>query len=236
MTFTDWLRILHPVLAVVIIYPTVGITVYFAWQTRQRRLQATAGVKSKIPPTAGLAHVTVGRWLSGAVVGISLLGLVHPIFKKINANQVWTQAPIQAILIVLMFAATIGSLVLLYYAQAKTWRAVFATLTSMGIIVLGRQDGVFPRLDEWYASHYCYGMVLAVLMVISLAILPEIHRHLSWRKIHIALNIVALMLFLGQGVTGVRDLLEIPLSWQEPTVFGCDFVKKTCGAMPSIVK
>jgi hypothetical protein len=35
---------------------------------------------------------------------------------------------------------------------------------------------------------------------------------------HIFLNCLALLLFVGQGVTGTRDLLEIPLSWQNPYI------------------
>lgn len=232
MTLTDWLRISHPVLAVMMVYPLLGIVMYFAWQTRQRRLLTKAGTKTKIAPTAGLEHVTVGRWLTGAAVGVALLGLVHPISKTIIKNQVWAKAPGQVIFIVLMFAATIGSLALLYRAKSALWRIVFASLTSMGLIVLGQQDGVFRRLDEWFVSHYFYGTIVAILMVISLTILPEIYRHLSWRKVHIALNTLALLLFLSQGVTGARDLLEIPLSWQEPTVFGCDFKQQTCGMPP----
>jgi hypothetical protein len=236
MNLTDWLRIAHPVLAVVIVYPLLGIVMYFAWQTRQRRLQNQTEVKSKISPVVGLEHVTLGRWLTGAAVGIALLGMVHPIFKTIAKNQVWTKAPGQVIFIVLMFAATIGSLAILYRAKSKIWRMVFAALTSMGLIVLGLQDGVFRRLDEWFVSHYFYGTIVAVLMVISLTILPEIYRHLSWRKLHIALNTIALLLFLSQGVTGARDLLEIPLSWQEPTVFSCDFAHQTCGTPPKATK
>jgi Protein of unknown function (DUF4079) len=236
MTLTDWLRIAHPALAVVTIYPLLGIVMYFAWQTRQRRLQTKAGTKSSIAPTTGLEHVTLGRWLTGAAVSIALLGLVHPIFKTIAKNQVWTKAPEQAIFIILMFAATISSLALLYRAKSKIWRMVFAALTSMGLIVLGLQDGVFRRLDEWFLSHYFYGTVVAVLMIISLTILPEIYRHLSWRKMHITLNTIALVLFLSQGVTGARDLLEIPLSWQESTVFGCDFTRQTCGAPAKLTK
>jgi hypothetical protein len=236
MTLTDWLRIAHPVLAVVIVYPLLGIVMYFAWQTRQRRLQNQAEVKSKISPVVGLEHVTLGRWLTGAAVGIALLGFVHPIFKTIIKNQVWTKAPGQVIFIVLMFAATIGSLALLYRAKSKIWRMVFAALTSMGLIVLGLQDGIFRRLDEWFVSHYFYGTIVAILMVISLTILPEIYRHLSWRKLHITLNTIALLLFLSQGITGARDLLEIPLSWQEPTVFGCDFAHQTCGTPPKATK
>jgi Protein of unknown function (DUF4079) len=209
---------------------------YFAWQTRQRRMQNQTEVKSKISPVVGLEHVTLGRWLTGAAVGIALLGFVHPIFKTIIKNQVWTKAPGQVIFIVLMFAATIGSLALLYRAKSKIWRMVFAALTSMGLIVLGLQDGIFRRLDEWFVSHYFYGTIVAILMVISLTILPEIYRHLSWRKLHITLNTIALILFLSQGITGARDLLEIPLSWQEPTVFGCDFANRTCGTPPKATK
>jgi hypothetical protein len=47
---------------------------------------------------------------------------------------------------------------------------------------------------------------------------------------------VALILFLGQGLTRLRDLLEVPLSWQEPTIFGYDFVKYTCNKTPQITK
>ena len=104
MNLTDWLRIAHPVLAVVIVYPLLGVVMYFAWQTRQRRLLTKAGAKSKIAPTVGLEHVTVGRLLTGAAVGVALLGLVHPIFKTIAKNQVWTKAPGQVVFIVLMFA------------------------------------------------------------------------------------------------------------------------------------
>jgi hypothetical protein len=236
MTFTDWLRIIHPVSAVIVVYPLIGIVIYFAWQTRQRRLQIKAGINSSIIPTAGLEHVTIGRWLTGAAVGISLLGLGHPIFKTIIKNQVWSKAPEKVVFIILMFVATIGSLILLYRAKSEIWRIIFAALTSMGLIVLGLQDGVFRRLDEWFVSHYFNGTVVAILMVVSLTILPEIYRQLSWRKVHIALNTIALLLFLSQGVTGVRDLLEIPLSWQESTVFGCDFVKQTCGAPPKVTK
>jgi Protein of unknown function (DUF4079) len=234
MTFTDWLRIIHPFLAILIIYPLLGIVMYFAWRTRQRRLQMKIGVKSNLSPTVGLEHVNIGRWLTGGVTGIALLGLVHPIFKTIIKKQIWTTAPGQVIFIVLMFAATIGSLILLYRAKSKSWRATFAALTSAGLVILGLQDGVYRRTEEWFFSHYYYGVTVAILMIISLTILPEIYRSFTWRRIHITLNIIALMLFLGQSVTGVRDLLEIPISWQEPTIFGCDFKNQVCGNSPKL--
>jgi Protein of unknown function (DUF4079) len=232
MTLSDWLRIVHPTLAVIMVYPLLGIVIYQAWLTRQRRLQTIAGEKSKIPAGSGFAHVQLGRWLAGGVTGLALLGLTHPIFKTILKNQTWQKMPGQVIFIVLMFAATIGSLALLYRAKGERWRIMFATLTSAGLIILGSQDGVFRLSEEWYISHYYYGITAAILMIVSLTILPEIHRHLSWRRLHVGLNIIALVLFLAQGITGTRDLLGIPLSWQEPTVFGCNFVKQVCGTPP----
>jgi hypothetical protein len=223
MTFTDWLRIVHPFVA--------GVVIYFAWQTRQRRLQMKAGEKSNISPKAGLEHVNIGKCLTGAVTGIALLGMIHPIFKTIIKKQTWITAPGQVIFIVLMFTATFGSLILLYRAKSKGWRAIFAALTSAGLIILGLQDGIYRRTEEWFFSHYYYGVTVAILMIISLTILPEIYRSFAWRRIHIILNTIALMLFLGQSVTGVRDLLEIPISWQESTIFSCDFQNQVCGKL-----
>lgn len=224
----DALRLIHPIIAIVYVLPLIGIVTNYAFQTRQRRLKAEAKEKSKIPPAVGLEHVRYGRWLTGSVVGVALLGLVHPIFKTIIRLNVWADNPFQVIFIVLMFAATIAALVFLFRAKKPLWRGVFATLTGMGLIILGCQDGVFRRGQEWYISHYYYGMAAAVLMIFSLAILPDIYRSKAWRRAHLALNIFALLLFIGQGMTGARDLLEIPLGWQESFIYQCDFENKTC--------
>ena len=46
----DILRLVHPAIAVIFVFPLIGITVWMAWQTRQRRLQVAQLGKSKIPP------------------------------------------------------------------------------------------------------------------------------------------------------------------------------------------
>ena len=46
MAMVDWLWILHPVLAVVLIYPLTGVVIRLAMQTRSRRLKT-----AKPPPT-----------------------------------------------------------------------------------------------------------------------------------------------------------------------------------------
>lgn len=230
METNDLIALIHPVIAVSVVFPLIGMVVNFAWQTRQRRLQVADDGKSKIPPLVGREHLNLGRWLTSAVVGVTLIALAYSIgSKSIIEKQLWQKNPSQVIFIVLMFAATISSLVLLYRATAY-WRGIFATLTGVGLVVLGCQDGVFRRTDEWYWSHYYIGITAALLMVFSLSIVEDIYKDRSnrWRNLHIILNCFALLLFIGQGITGSRDLLEIPLSWQKPVIYQCDFVKKTC--------
>lgn len=207
----DFLLIIHPSLAIISVFPLLGIVAYYAWLTRQRRLQTIEGNKSKIPPIAGREHVHIGRWLSSTVVCITLLGLAHPLGEIMIKNQLWLNNFPQFLFIILMFILTITSLIVLHRARQKHWRGIFATLTGMGIVVLGCQDGVFRRTNEWYMSHYYYGITAALLMVFSLAIIEDIYQDKSnrWRNIHIILNCFALLLFMGQGITGTRDLLEI---------------------------
>jgi len=217
MEFRDTLELVHPVFVVVVVFPLIGIVVNRAWQVRQRRLQTATAGKSKIPPVVGQEHVQLGRLLTGAVVGVALIALANDIIGNILDNQVWRKDAFQVLCIGLLFAATIASLALLYRAQQRRWRGVFATLTGMGLIVLGCQEGVYRKTDQWYVSHYYYGMAAAMLMIFALAILPEIYKDRTnrWRRVHIVLNCIALLIFLGQGMTGTQNLLEIPLTWQE---------------------
>ncbi|OLP16543.1 hypothetical protein BST81_20290 [Leptolyngbya sp. 'hensonii'] len=227
MEFRDFLSLIHPALAVSFVFPLIGIVVYYALQTRQRRLQTAAQGKSRIPIGVGNEHLKLGRWLTGSVVGIALIGLAHPIFKTLLETEAFTKTPAKAFFIVLMFILTIASLVLLYRAHSRVWRGVFGFLSGAGLVILGCQDGVYRLTEEWYWSHYYFGMAAALLMIFSLAIVPDIYQDRSnrWRIIHTVLNTIALLLFIGQGMTGTRDLLEIPLGWQEPYLYQCNFDK-----------
>ncbi|MGF1542662.1 MAG: DUF4079 domain-containing protein [Pleurocapsa sp.] len=209
----DLVALIHPAIAVVFVFPLIGIVANFAWQTRQRRLQIAGGEKSKIPPVVGRDHVKLGRWLTASVVGISLIALAYSIvYKSFIQKNLWQENNPQALLIVLMFVATTASLILLLRARPKLWRGIFATLTGMGLIILGAQDGVWRLSNEWYWSHYYYGIVVSLLMIFSVAIVEDIYKDRTnrWRNLHIILNCLALLLFIGQGITGSRDLLEIP--------------------------
>jgi hypothetical protein len=224
----DILRLLHPFLAVTWVMPLIGVAVYFAIQTRQRRLAVVNKTKTTIAPVVGKEHVRVGQWLSGSVVGLVLLGLAHPIFKTIARENVWASDPFRVIFVVVVYALTFASLAFLYKSRTPLWRGVMATLTGTGLWLLGMQPGVWRRGFEWYVSHFYLGMAAAMLMIFALATLPEVYKAKRWRIAHAAINTVAVLLFISQGITGVRDLLEIPLHWQEPFVFQCDFENRTC--------
>jgi MFS family permease len=219
MEFKDVMLLLHPVIAVIFVFPLIGIVVNRALQARQRRLQTAAGEKSKIPPTSGAEHVQLGRWLTGGVVGIVLLAFVNDVFGHIITEKVWEKAPVTVLLISITFAVAIASLILLYMAQERLWRWVFAVLSGIALIVLGSQDGVY-RAEPWYFSHYYYGLTVALLMIFALAIVREIYQDRTnrWRSVHIILNSIALLLFIGQAITGTQALLEVPLTWQKPYV------------------
>lgn len=231
----DLAGLIHPAIVIIFVFPLLGMVVNFAWQTRKRRLQTVTDGKSKIPPIVGSEHLKLGLWLSGAVVGVVLIALAYSIYGEVLAKQLWTKEPGRIAFVSIMFAATIASLGLLYRAKPRLWRGVFATLTGMGLILLGCQPEVYRRGAEWYVSHYYIGIAAAMLMIFSLAIIPEIYqdRSLTWRRIHIVLNCLALLLFIGQGMTGTRDLLEIPLSWQEQFIYQCDFKNLTCPSPPA---
>jgi Protein of unknown function (DUF4079) len=240
MEISDVLALVHPMLAVAVVFPLIGISVYLAWQTRQRRLKTVDKVKTTITPAVGRDHVQIGKQLTGAVLGVCLLGLAYPTFSKAIEKSAFSQHPQEMIFLVLMFGATIASLVFLYRSVTRLWRVIFGVLTGLGVLVIGFQDillqrqgaWIYRRDSEWQLSHFYYGIAVTLLMIFALTIVQEIYQDRSnrWRLVHIIVNCVALLLFVGQGFTGPRDLLEIPLGWQKPFIYQCDFKAKTCPA------
>ncbi|MEZ2240228.1 MAG: DUF4079 domain-containing protein [Microcoleus sp.] len=230
MELQDIFALLHPAIAIVVVFPLIGIVVNRALLTRQRRLLVADGGKTKIPPVVGSEHVAMGNWLSGSVVGVALLGMAYPIFSKMLSNDTLTKEPFRFFFAIAIFLLTIASFALLFKARVKLWRGIFATFTGMGLMILGFQPEIFRRDNEWFVSHYYYGMIASLLMIFSVAIVQDIYqdRENRWRRVHIILNCLALLFFIGQGITGARDLLEIPLHWQSQYIYQCDYTNKTC--------
>lgn len=234
MDFKDTILLLHPIAAVIFVFPLLGVVLNRALQVRQRRLSVD---KSKIPAVVGPEHVELGRWLAASVIGIVLLALANDVIGHMIENGVWNKDPFKFVLIGSILVAAIASFALLYQAKSKLWRVVFASLSSMALIILGSQDGVYRKTEQWYISHYYYGITASVLMIISLVLVREIYQDKThrWRTLHIVLNSIAVLLFVGQGITGTLSLLEIPLHWQKPYAqklyeFQCD--TKPCTVQP----
>ena len=227
MTALDWLWILHPALAVVVVYPLLGVVMRLAWQTRQRRV-----AKQKHPPTVGRDHSDVGRWLAASVVWLVLIALAVSIASKVPLAD-FAGGVTRAAQLLVVLLGTSASLIALWRCQAAVFRFSFSVLTFIGVLALGAQPEVWRVSDDLFSSgfwqsHYWSGVAVTGLMLLSLSARREITRDLRVRRLHVTASILAAVLFLMQGVTGTRDLLEIPLSWQKPAVYGCDFVLQTC--------
>jgi len=90
-----------------------------------------------------------------------------------------------------------------------------------------------PFTGAFWSSHYWSGVLLTGLFLMNLAARPEITRHLGWRRLHVASNILIMVLLAVQAITGTRDLLEIPLSWQKAAIERCDVRAHTCPEPPA---
>ena len=227
MNAIDWLWILHPFLAVVLIYPLIGVVIRLALQTRARRLK-----KEKIPPNVGRDHSDLGRWLSAGVVILVLIALTVVITTKTPINE-FNGGLTRAIQLLLVLSGTITSLLALWHCKSGRLRLSFSLITWAGVLVLGAQPEVWrlsdnPFTTAFWQSHYWAGVGVTGLMLFSLGARPEILRDIRIRRLHVTANVLAALLFLTQGFTGTRDLLTIPLSWQKSTIAGCDFTARTC--------
>ena len=230
MAGVDWLWILHPFLAVVLVYPLVGVVVRLAIQTRARRLQ-----NQKLPVTVGRDHSDLGRWLAAAVVLLVLVALSVVIGTKAPLVQ-FEGGLARAIQLLLVLFGTIVSLLALWRCTRPGLRLAFSLITWAGVLGLGAQPEVWrlsdnPFTPAFWQSHYWAGVGVTGLMLFSLGARAEILRDIRIRRLHVTANVLAALLFLTQGLTGTRDLLEIPLSWQKSTIYRCDFNEKTCPSL-----
>ncbi len=231
MTTTDWLWILHPALMVVVAYPLLGMVLQQARKTRRRRLGL-----AKEPVSSGAEHTLLGSWLAAAVVAFELVALAVVITTKVPLDQ-FAGGIGRLSLLTLVWFGTAAALALLLRSRQAAYRAVFALLTWIGMLALGAQSEVWrlsdnPFTPAFWQSHYWGGAGLTGLLLFSVAARPEIQRNLRWRRLHLSANVLAALIFVAQGISGSRDLLEIPLSWQKPAIYACDFSRQICPTAP----
>ena len=139
MTSVDWLWLLHPALAVALVFPLLGAVLQLALQTRRRRLNP-----GKAPASSGSEHTALGRWLTSSVVAIQLLAY---------AVVILTQKPSQldamrSSLLLLVLAGSVLALVALWRVRQASYRASFALLCWIGVIGLGMQPEIWRLSDN----------------------------------------------------------------------------------------
>ena len=128
----DIAGLIHPAIAIIFVFPIIGMVVNYAWQTRQRRLKAADGTKGKIPANVGSEHLKLGQWLSNSVVGLVLLGIAYPLFSTMIPDQTWVKEPTRFGFVVLLFPLTIASLVILNRSRPKLWARDFCFTNGHG--------------------------------------------------------------------------------------------------------
>ena len=229
MTPLDWLSLLHPVLVILFVYPVVGATIRLGSLVREKRLGIT-----QQPALVPREHADHGRWFTASVVVAVLIALVYSfISKAVEPGAVFAGGLPRLISLLLVAVGTLVALLALLKVKRPLLRASFTLLTWAGLWGLGSQAEIWrlsdnPLSGAFWSSHYWSGVLLTGLLLFNLAARPEIMRHLRWRRLHIASNLLIMVLLAVQAITGTRDLLEIPLSWQKPAIYRCDFQNRVC--------
>ena len=229
MTPIDWFALLHPVLAVLFVYPVVGATVRLGLLARERRLGL-----SRQPLTVPQEHADHGRWLAGGVVVAVLIALVYSFLSRwFEPGTPFVGGQGRLALLVLAALGSLLALLALWRVRRPALRASFALLTWAGLLGLGSQPEIWrvsdnPFTGAFWSSHYWSGALLTGLLLLAMASRPEIQRSPRMRRLHVSANVLAAVLLAVQAITGTRDLLEIPLSWQKPAIYACDFNARSC--------
>jgi hypothetical protein len=232
MTALDWLALLHPVLIVLFVYPVIGATIRLGILVREKRLGIT-----RQPDLVPVEHAAHGAWVTGGVVVAVLIALLYSLLAHGWASGSPVQALPRQLLLGLVAAGTLVALLALLRVRRAALRASFALLCWAGLLGLGSQPEIWRLSDNplsagFWGSHYWSGVLLTGLLLFTTAARPEITRMPRLRRLHLLLNLLVMVLLAVQAITGSRDLLQMPLSWQTPAILSCDPLARSCPTPP----
>ena len=195
LTALEWLALLHPVLAILFVYPVAGATIRLGILARERRLKI-----NPIADTVPLEHAQHGAWVAGGMLVAVLIGLSH---------SLWATHPMGLLLT--------GSAVLISFgrmlASRMVWqRLLWAAASASGLLLLGLQPTVerfsdLPWSPLFWQSHFWMGLLLTALLLNSTALQPLIGHSVSARRFHISSNLLVALLLAMQAISGTRNLL-----------------------------
>jgi hypothetical protein len=229
VTAIDWFALLHPVLVILFVYPVVGATIRLGILVREKRLGIT-----QQPALVPREHADHGAWVTASVVVAVLIALVYSfVSSAVEPGVAFAGGLPRLCSLMLVAAGTLVALLALLKLKQPALRASFTLLTWAGLLGLGAQPEISrlsdnPFSGSFWASHYWSGVLLTGLLLFTLAVRPEITRQLRWRRVHVACNLLVMVLLAVQAITGTRNLLAIPLSWQKPAIEHCDVSLRSC--------
>ncbi|MCS5691348.1 DUF4079 domain-containing protein [Cyanobium sp. FGCU-6] len=203
MTVIHWLGLLHPVLVILFVYPVVGATIRLGILVREKRLGIT-----RQPDLVPVEHAAHGAWVTAGVVVAVLIAMVFSLL----ANG-WPSGGVPRLLLLGLVSG--GTLVALLQVRRAALRACFALLCWAGLLALGSQPEIWRLSDNpfsagFWSSHYWSGVLLSGLLLFTTAARPEITRQPRFRRLHLTLNLLVMVLLAVQAITGTRDLLRMP--------------------------
>lgn len=233
MTALDWLALLHPVLIILFVYPVVGATIRLGILVREKRLGIT-----RQPDLVPVEHAAHGAWVTGGVVSAVLIALLYSFVAHAWGAGAAVSGGLPRLLLLGMVAAgTLVALLALLRVRRAALRASFSLLCWAGLLGLGSQPEIWRLSDNplsagFWGSHYWSGVLLTGLLLFTTAARPEITRMPRLRRLHLLLNLLVMVLLAVQAITGSRDLLQMPLSWQTPAILSCDPRARSCPTPP----
>jgi hypothetical protein len=160
-------------------------------------------------------HADHGGWATAGVVVSVLIALVYSfIHKAVAPGVVFAGGSARLAVLLLVATGTLVALLALLKVKQPELRASFSLLTWAGVLGLGSQPEIWRLSDNpfsgaFWGSHYWSGVLLTGLFLLNVAARPEITKQLGWRKLHVATNLLIMVLLAVQAITGCRDLLQI---------------------------
>ena len=193
LTALEWLALLHPVLAILFVYPVAGATIRLGILAREKRTDYNPA----LPDTVSTEHWQHGRWLVSSAVVITLWSYLVIAWRNgMGLNPVLWAAGL----------GTLAALLALWRVNTDPLKASFTLLCWGGLIGLGTQLPI-GELPFW-SSHFWSGVLLIGLLLFSLAARSGIASTTQLRRLHVSAMVLGAVLFAVVGITGCRDLIQ----------------------------
>ena len=167
LTALEWLALLHPVLAILFVYPVAGATIRLGILAREKRTDYNPALLDTVPTE----HWQHGRWLVSSAVVITLWSYLVIAWRNgLGLNPALWAAGL----------GTLAALLALWRVSTDPLKASFTLLCWGGLIGLGTQ---LPIGDlPFWSSHFWSGVLLIGLLLFSLAA-PTQQREAGFERI-----------------------------------------------------